>query len=297
MFFLNFAASVKTQTGKNVVVLRSDNGGEYTGKEFRNKLLQLGIRHETSAPYTPAQNGVAERSNRTILNAARSVIYSSRVPIQLWAEAIAYSVYTLNRVLSSTSEITPYESWYKKRPDVSHLRIFGSRTFVHIPESLHKKLDPKSREGIFVGYCETSKAFSVWISNIQKLLLFAMYSLMKLTKFFLTQTFLFRKHSGFPRMRHNLRRIFLNWRIPTTHVSLRKLHPNSRHRCFQESRWKLKQNLVPIPSKKPGHVRSFLSPTSIRTSQQPFKNNPDRNQGVHYEFPSPQRNTESGESH
>ena len=61
MFFLNFAASVKTQTGNNVIVLRSDNGGEYTGKEFRNKLLQLGIRHETSAPYTPAQNGVAER--------------------------------------------------------------------------------------------------------------------------------------------------------------------------------------------------------------------------------------------
>ncbi len=99
--FLNFVASVKTQTGNNVVVLRFDNGGEYTGKDFRNKLMQLGIRHETSAPYTPAQNGVAERSNRTIFNAARSIIYSSRVPIQLWAEAIAYSVYTLNRVLSS----------------------------------------------------------------------------------------------------------------------------------------------------------------------------------------------------
>jgi len=53
--FLNFVASVKTQTGNNVVVLRSDNGGEYTGKDFRNKLMQLGIRHETSAPYTPAQ--------------------------------------------------------------------------------------------------------------------------------------------------------------------------------------------------------------------------------------------------
>jgi hypothetical protein len=171
MLFLNFAASVKTQTGNNVIVLRSDNGGEYTGKEFRNKLLQLGIRHETSAPYTPAQNGVAERSNRTILNAARSVIYSSRVPIRLWAESIAYSVYTLNRVLSSTAEITPYESWYKRRPDVSHLRIFGSRTFVHIPESLRKKLDPKSREGIFVGYCETSKAFRVWIPNMQKVVI------------------------------------------------------------------------------------------------------------------------------
>lgn len=107
------------------------------------------------------KTNTAERSNRSILNAARSIIYSSWVPIHLWAEAIAYSVYTLNRVLSSTAEITPYESWYKKRPDVSHLRIFGSRTFVHIPESLRKKLDPKSREGIFVGYSETSKAFRV----------------------------------------------------------------------------------------------------------------------------------------
>ncbi len=160
-----------TQTRNNVVALRADNGGEYTGKEFRNKLLQLGIRHETLAPYAPAQNGVAERTNRMILNAARSIIYSSRVPIHLWAEAIAYSVYTLNRVLSSTAEITPYESWYKKRPDVSHLRFFGSRTFVNIPKSLRKKLDPKSREGIFVGYCETSKAFRVWISSIKKVVI------------------------------------------------------------------------------------------------------------------------------
>jgi len=166
--FLNFVASVKTQTGNNVVVLRSDNGGEYMGKDFRNKLMQLGIRHETSAPYTPAQNGVAERSNRTIFNAARSIIYSSRVPIQLWAEAIAYSVYTLNTVLSSTAEVTPYEAWYKRRP---YLRIFGSRIFVHIPESLRKKLDPKSREGIFVGYCESSKAFRAWIPNKQKIVI------------------------------------------------------------------------------------------------------------------------------
>jgi hypothetical protein len=85
-----------------------------------------------------------------------------KVPIELWAEAANYSNYIRNRVLSSTGTVTPYEIWFGKKPDLSHLRVFGSQAFIHIPDERRKKLDEKSMEGILVGYCDTSKAYRVW---------------------------------------------------------------------------------------------------------------------------------------
>lgn len=88
------------------------------GKNFADWLTARGINHETSAPYSPEQKGVAERSNRTIMEAARSLLHSKGVPVKLWAEAVNCTVYTLNRVLSRTGNVTPYEHWYGKKPDV-----------------------------------------------------------------------------------------------------------------------------------------------------------------------------------
>jgi hypothetical protein len=85
-----------------------------------------------------------------------------KVPIELWAEAANYSNYIRNRVLSITDTVTPYEIWFGKKPDLSHLRVFGSQAFIHIPDERRKKLDEKSMEGILVGYCDTSKAYRIW---------------------------------------------------------------------------------------------------------------------------------------
>jgi transposase InsO family protein len=169
--FRAYTVYLKNSTGGIVKTLRSDNGGEYTSKNFSTWLRNSGIRHETSAPHTPAQNGVAERANRTIVEAARSLIYTRSIPLKLWAEAVAYAVYTLNRVLSKSTIATPFEMWFHKKPDISYLRIFGARTFVHTPDANRKKLDPKSQEGIFVGYCDASKAFRVWIHEKQRVVI------------------------------------------------------------------------------------------------------------------------------
>ena len=160
--FMNFAALLKTETRRNVKKIRSDNGGEYCSKEFQDWLAKNGIRHETTAPYTPQQNGVAERANRTIMEAARSQMHAKKIPMELWGEAVTSSVYVLNRSLSSTIHVTPYETWYGKKPNIAYFRTLGSRAFVHVPDSTRHKLDAKAQEVILVGYCNSSKAYRLW---------------------------------------------------------------------------------------------------------------------------------------
>jgi hypothetical protein len=141
---------------KKVKTLRSDGGGEFCNNEFRDWLANSGIIHQVTPPYTPQMNGVAERSNRTIVESARSQMYAKAVPLELWGLAIRCAVYVQNRTVSSTSNKTPYEHWYKRKPDISHLRVFGCRVFVHVPDEIRRKLDPKATEGMMMGYVEES---------------------------------------------------------------------------------------------------------------------------------------------
>ena len=166
-----YVAQLRTQTGKQVVTLRTDNGGEYTSNDFSDWLSKNGIRHETSVPKTPEQNGDAERMNRTIVESARSMLHSSGLSTNLWAEAVSCSVYILNRIITKSVEgRTPYE-WYGKKPNVSHMRIFGAEAFVHVPRSERSKFDSKSIKCVHVGYCETQKAFRLYDPNSRKVLI------------------------------------------------------------------------------------------------------------------------------
>ena len=158
--FANYAANT---TGKNVKVLRSDNGGEYCSKAFKAYLKESGIVHQTTVPYNPAQNGVAERMNRTLLETSRSMMAHSKVPFEFWAEATNTVVYLRNR--SPTTALkgeTPFEKLFNRKPDVSNLRVFGCKSFVHIPDHQRKKLQRKSRMCIFMGYPEGTKGFKLY---------------------------------------------------------------------------------------------------------------------------------------
>lgn len=110
--FRNYVGFLHTQTGHLSSVLRSDNGGEYESIEFKTLLLRRGIHHETTARYTPLQNGVAERDNRTKVEVARTLLHSKPfLPFRLWAEAVNCVIYTLNRSLSSSySTVTQFET-------------------------------------------------------------------------------------------------------------------------------------------------------------------------------------------
>jgi hypothetical protein len=167
--FQVFRALVENQSGKKIKVLRSDNGGEYSSRQFVDFCAQHGSRRQMTVPYNPQQNGVAERKNRAITGAARSMLHDQSLPLYLWAEACATAVYLQNRSPHRIlGKMTPEEAFTGRRPDVEHIRIFGCLTFSHVPSKRRTKLDPTAQQGILVGYSEVSKACRIYIPPLRR---------------------------------------------------------------------------------------------------------------------------------
>ncbi len=161
--FLQFEKYAERQTGRKIRVIRSDRGGEYLSNALSKYLKHRGIVHELTAAYTPHQNGISERFNRTILNLVRSMLSHRAVPKRFWAEALSTAVHIRNRVTSSTlpSNLTPYHIWNNAKPDVSYFRVFGCKCWYTVPKAEVQKLDPRGKVAIFVGYAENSKAYKL----------------------------------------------------------------------------------------------------------------------------------------
>src|SRR5260370_28952117 len=150
--FRLYKVAVEKQLGVTIKRVRSANGGEYIG-EFRRELLQHGIVAETSTPYTPEQNGVAERANSTLVESARSMIHAEGLGQEFWAEAVVTAAYIRNRVVSrSTDGKSPEELWTGKKPTVRHLRVWGCEAYAHIPKEHRSKFDAKAVKCILIGY-------------------------------------------------------------------------------------------------------------------------------------------------
>ena len=171
--FKNYVQMVENSMGErkienlyiwnNVKAMRSDNGGEYTSAQFSDFCASKGISHQFTNPFSPEQNGVAERFNRTLIESVRSMILHACLPLNLWAEAASTFVYVHNRSPTvALDNQTPYECWFNEKPDVSNLRVFGSVCYYHVPSSQRKKLDPKSKKAIFVGYPADTKGYKVY---------------------------------------------------------------------------------------------------------------------------------------
>ena len=169
--FKEFEAAAVNSTGNRIATLRSDNGGEYVSSEFEQYLLHRGIKHELSVPYSPEQNGTAERQNRTLVEAARTMLQHAGLTNTYWAEAVASAAYVRNRVVTSalSKGITPYELWYGKKPDVSNLKVFGCIAYAHVNDSSRQKLDSKALKVRFVGYSTRSKGYRVLDENSGRL--------------------------------------------------------------------------------------------------------------------------------
>lgn len=151
---------IKTQTNQNIKILRSDNGKKYINTQMKNFIDQHGINHQTTAAHTHEQNGKAERMNRTLDEAAESILYATDLPKQLWAESIATAVYLTNRTPSSrTFGKSPYEIWFGHKPSLSHLRKFGSIAYEYIPSSQRRKRQPKAKKRLLVGYENNSSNY------------------------------------------------------------------------------------------------------------------------------------------
>lgn len=140
--------------------LRSDNGTEFTCSDFKSLLISNRIKHEMSSPYAPHQNGTVERAWRSLFEMARCLLVESKLPRKLWNYAVRASAYIRNRCFNPRTGRTAFEMFYEKQPNVSNMHIFGSVCYAYIQNP--KKLDPRSEEGIFIGYDPLSPAYLVF---------------------------------------------------------------------------------------------------------------------------------------
>ena len=160
--FTVFCKRIQNLKGSTISTIRSDHGGEFENELFSRFCDDNGITHNFSFPRAPPQNGVVERKNRTLQESARTMLSDSNLPNNYWAEAIGTACYVQNRVLvRPILNKTSYELFHDRVPSVSYFKVFGSKCFILNTKDNLDKFDPKSDEGIFVGYSTRSKAYRV----------------------------------------------------------------------------------------------------------------------------------------
>ncbi|GJZ93122.1 retrovirus-related pol polyprotein from transposon TNT 1-94 [Tanacetum coccineum] len=158
-----FGTVIENQLNQKVKTIRSDNGTEFKNKDVIEFCGSKGIKREYSNARTPQQNGVAERKNRTLIEAARTMLADSFLPNTFWAEAVSTACYVLNRVLvTKPHNKTPYELLTGKIPIISYIRPFGCHVTILNTIDHLGKFAGKSDEGFLVGYSLQSKAFRVY---------------------------------------------------------------------------------------------------------------------------------------
>ncbi|KAK1642711.1 hypothetical protein QYE76_060516 [Lolium multiflorum] len=158
--FITFAKKAQRMYESEIKAIRTDNGTEFKNYTMQEFVDDEGIKHEFSAPYTPQQNGVVERKNRTIIEMVRTMLSEFNSPHNFWGEAISTAVHYSNRLfLRPLHNKTPYELLTGNKPNVMYIRVFGCKCLVKNNKGKLGKFETRTIEGIFVGYAENSHAY------------------------------------------------------------------------------------------------------------------------------------------
>ena len=158
--FKKFKISVEVEKDKKIKSFRIDRGGEFISTAFKDYYEKEGMKRFLTAPFSPQQNGVVERRNRTVVEMARCMLKSKEMPAKFWEEAVKTAVYILNRSpTKGVADGAPYQAWFDKIPKVHHFKIFGclvhaKNTYSHLP-----KLVDRSVKTIMSGYEDGTKAY------------------------------------------------------------------------------------------------------------------------------------------
>jgi hypothetical protein len=154
----------QNEFGLRIKKIRSNNGTEFKNSQIEGFLEEEGIKHEFSSPYTPQQNSVVERKNRTLLDMTRTMLDEYKTSDLFWAEAINTACYSINwvylhRILKKTS----YELLTSgKKPNISYFRVFGSKCFILTKIGRNSNFAPKAVEGFLLGYVSNTRAYRVF---------------------------------------------------------------------------------------------------------------------------------------
>ncbi|KAL1449198.1 hypothetical protein WDU94_000417 [Cyamophila willieti] len=158
-YFEEYTKMVSAKFNRKIHRLRCDNGKEYDNNDMKNICKQEGIKIEFTIPYTPEQNGKAERLNRTLFEKARALVNDAGMEKELWDEAILTATYLINRIPTVDGKV-PAELWFGYKPDYSKLKIFGCTAHLHVPKEKRDKLDEKSVKLKMIGY--TDNGYKLW---------------------------------------------------------------------------------------------------------------------------------------
>ena len=170
--FKHFAKLLETQVGRRIKVINVDNTKEYTEGQFKAHLSSQGIVLRTTAPYSPAQNGIAERLNRTLAERARAMLLAHNSPKFLWQEAFSYACFLKNRTPTRALRgTTPYELFWGKCPDLQDAQEFGIPCWVLVPSNRRTgKLDAKSEKYVFTGISDHSAGWRYYTPGMRQIL-------------------------------------------------------------------------------------------------------------------------------
>ncbi|GJV26366.1 retrovirus-related pol polyprotein from transposon TNT 1-94 [Tanacetum coccineum] len=167
--FKTYKAEVENKLDKKIKNLRSDRGGEYESNDFAEFYSTFGIVHQTTAPYSPQQNGVAERKNRTLKNMINSMLITSGAPHSLWGEACLAANTILNKIPHKKSDKSPYQLRKENQSSYKRMKVWGCLAKVQIPLPKRTKLRQKIVDCVYLGPAKNSVAyrFLVYKSNIE----------------------------------------------------------------------------------------------------------------------------------
>ncbi|GJZ94000.1 retrovirus-related pol polyprotein from transposon TNT 1-94 [Tanacetum coccineum] len=151
--------------------IRTDNGTEFKNATLKAHYEKLSIMQQFSTARTPQQNGVVERRNRTLVEAARTMLIFSRLPEFLWAEAVATTCFTQNRsIIHTRYNKTPYELLRGRKPNAEYFHVIGSLCYPTNDQDDLGKMKPKADIGVFIGYSETSRGFRIYNRRTKKIM-------------------------------------------------------------------------------------------------------------------------------
>ncbi|GJV58768.1 retrovirus-related pol polyprotein from transposon TNT 1-94 [Tanacetum coccineum] len=157
--------------GCTIVSIRTDHGGEFDNEvQFGEFCIANGITHNFSAPRTPQSNGVVKRKNRILQEMSRTMLNEQSLPQKFWCNAVDTSTYILNQILiKAILGKTPYELLRGRKPTLDYYRVFGSKCFILNTKDYLTKFDPKSYEGVFLGYSQNIKAYIILNKHTRKI--------------------------------------------------------------------------------------------------------------------------------
>ncbi|GAU10233.1 hypothetical protein TSUD_417410 [Trifolium subterraneum] len=158
--FKEWHTLIENQIGTKLKVLRTNNGLKFVSEQFNEFCRKKGIKRHRTVAYTPQQNGLAERMNRTLLERVRCMLLGAGLPKSFWGEAVNTAAYLINRCPSTGIDLkTPMEVWSDKPTDYSNLKIFGALAFARVKQD---KLDARVVKCVFIGYPNGVKGYKLW---------------------------------------------------------------------------------------------------------------------------------------